>query len=571
MHKCKIMKLSAALLSAMMISSMCIESTYITGNATCEAVVRKVVRRKVVTNREQNQTQIERNINKDFFENNSNNIVESIPKNNTSGSDRISVNDNNNVSRVAGNPIIKPVSRPESNKEGVLLGDVNGDGKVTLTDVSVLKNYLTGQQVSKFNEINADMNGDGNVSITDLSLLKNAIVSGNTANTNQNNVQLLQVVYPAEGLYSLQPYSSPGMELSVEGANTGANANVYITSIGSDRQITPSHQKWYITRIGNSEWYKITAENSGLALNIHNGIAQNGNNITLYPYGGTMHQFRFLNAGNGWYCLQGNVPGQFVLTVENGGKVAGTNVIINQYNASVGQFWKIEKRNSATTVPVKEEVAQRYVDVYRDAALQSIYSGRWIGKGETYTVVQTSGNSLLVNYKSSNGEDRRGWVNKNIREEIDVSNVQVHLETLISEWNGRIWDNRESSKYGIQCKGFASYIFNQLFNTGHIGNTKNIYQISIASKAVKMGVREVAIYNGSNIQDFINMAKAGDFLQMRRSNGKVHSAIFVKKENGQIFVFDANRPFGTNKINYQSYAYNKFANEYSKIGLYSCQ
>ena len=209
--------------------------------------------------------------------------------------------------------------------------------------------------------------------------------------------------------------------------------------------------------------------------------------------------------------------------------------------------------------------------MYRDAALQSIYSGRWIGKGETYTVVQTSGNALLVNYKSSNGEDRRGWVNKNIREEIDVSNVQVHLEALISEWNGRIWDNRESSKYGIECKGFASYIFNQLFNTGHIGSTKNIYQISIASKAVKMGVREVAIYNGSNIQGFINMAKPGDFLQIRRSNGEVHSAIFVKKENGQIFVFDANRPYGTNKINYQSYTYNKFANEYSKIGLYSCQ
>ena len=576
MQKNKIMKLSTILLSAIVASSLCFESFFV-DNSTCEAVVRKVVRRKVVTNRTSNQTQIERNTDNDFFENNSDNIVEEIPAKNTSGNRRINVNDSNNVSRAAGNPVIKPVSRPESNTAEVLLGDVNGDGKVTLTDVSVLKNYLTGQYVSKFNERNADMNGDGNVSITDLSLLKNSIVSGNTTtatnttNTNQNNLQLLQIVYPAEGLYSLQPYSSPGMELSVEGANAGANANVYITDIGSDKQTTPSHQKWYLTRIGNSEWYKITAENSGLALNIHNGIAQNGNNVTLYPYGGTMHQFRFLNAGNGWYCLQGNVPGQFVLTVDNGGSTAGTNVNIHQYNAGVGQCWKLVRRNPATTVAAKEEVAQRYVDVYKDAALQSRYSGRWIGKGETYTVVQASGNALLVNYKSSNGEDRQGWVNKNVREEIDVSNVQAHLEALISEWNGRIWDNRESNKYGIQCKGFASYIFNQLFNTGHIGNTKNIYQINIAPQAAKMGVREVAIYNGGNIQDFINMAKPGDFLQMRRSNGGVHSAIFVKKENGKIFVFDANRPSGTNKINYQSYAYNKFANEYSKIGLYSCQ
>ena len=408
MQKNKIMKLSTILLSAIVASSLCFESFFV-DNSTCEAVVRKVVRRKVVTNRTSNQTQIEQNTDNDFFENNSDNIVEEIPAKNTSGNRRINVNDSNNVSRAAGNPVIKPVSRPESNTAEVLLGDVNGDGKVTLTDVSVLKNYLTGQYVSKFNERNADMNGDGNVSITDLSLLKNSIVSGNTTtatnttNTNQNNLQLLQIVYPAEGLYSLQPYSSPGMELSVEGANAGANANVYITDIGSDKQTTPSHQKWYLTRIGNSEWYKITAENSGLALNIHNGIAQNGNNVTLYPYGGTMHQFRFLNAGNGWYCLQGNVPGQFVLTVDNGGSTAGTNVNIHQYNAGVGQCWKLVRRNPATTVAAKEEVAQRYVDVYKDAALQSRYSGRWIGKGETYTVVQASGNALLVNYKSSNG------------------------------------------------------------------------------------------------------------------------------------------------------------------------
>lgn len=438
MQKNKIMKLSTILLSAIVASSLCFESFFVV-NSTCEAVVRKVVRRKVVTNRTSNQTQIEQNTDNDFFENNSDNIVEEIPAKNTSGNRRINVNDSNNVSRAAGNPVIKPVSRPESNTAEVLLGDVNGDGKVTLTDVSVLKNYLTGQHISKFNERNADMNGDGNVSITDLSLLKNSIVSGNTTtatnttNTNQNNLQLLQIVYPAEGLYSLQPYSSPGMELSVEGANAGANANVYITDIGSDKQTTPSHQKWYLTRIGNSEWYKITAENSGLALNIHNGIAQNGNNVTLYPYGGTMHQFRFLNAGNGWYCLQGNVPGQFVLTVDNGGSTAGTNVNIHQYNAGVGQCWKLVRRNPATTVAAKEEVAQRYADVYKDAALQSRYSGRWIGKGETYTVVQASGNALLVNYKSSNGEDRQGWVNKNVREEIKQPSSTTEWNALVGQ------------------------------------------------------------------------------------------------------------------------------------------
>ena len=583
MHKCKIMKLSAALLSAMIISSMCIENTYITGNTTCEAVVRKVVRRKVVTNRTSNQTQIEQNTDNDFFENNSDNIVEEIPAKNTSGNRRINVNDSNNVSRAAGNPVIKPVSRPESNTAEVLLGDVNGDGKVTLTDVSVLKNYLTGQHISKFNERNADMNGDGNVSITDLSLLKNAIVSGNTSNTNQNNVQLLQVVYPSEGLYSLQPYSSPGMELSVEGANTGANANVYITSIGSDRQTTPSHQKWYITRIGNSEWYKITAENSGLALNIHNGIAQNGNNVTLYPYGGTMHQFRFLNAGNGWYCLQGNVPGQFVLTVDNGGSTAGTNVNIQQYNAGAGQCWKLVRRNPATTVAAKEEVAQRYVDVYKDAALQSRYSGRWIGKGETYTVVQDTGNALLVNYKSSNEEDRQGWVNKNIREEIDVSNIQSHLEALISEWNGKNFNNYKwiSNKYNaIECKGFATYIFDELFSVGKIGVTSNNYKLKNLAKGVyELGSLSNVNGNTNSIVGLLQKAHAGDFIQMYKyrkdQNGNIigttqHSAIFLGIDNKNVHIFDANSD-GHNTIKERYVSISWFVDTTIDISVYSCQ
>ena len=77
MQKNKIMKLSTILLSAIVASSLCFESFFV-DNSTCEAVVRKVVRRKVVTNRTYNQTQIEQNTDNDFFENNSDNIVEEI-------------------------------------------------------------------------------------------------------------------------------------------------------------------------------------------------------------------------------------------------------------------------------------------------------------------------------------------------------------------------------------------------------------------------------------------------------------------------------------------------------------
>ena len=53
----------------------------------------------------------------------------------------------------------------------VVIGDVDGDGKVSIKDVSVLIDHLLGAETEIFIAANADMNGDNAITIADVSKL----------------------------------------------------------------------------------------------------------------------------------------------------------------------------------------------------------------------------------------------------------------------------------------------------------------------------------------------------------------------------------------------------------------
>ena len=59
-------------------------------------------------------------------------------------------------------------------QEGGLIGDVNGDGKVNVSDVSALINMIMG--LTAMNQAAADVNGDGKVNVSDVSALINIIL-----------------------------------------------------------------------------------------------------------------------------------------------------------------------------------------------------------------------------------------------------------------------------------------------------------------------------------------------------------------------------------------------------------
>ena len=58
----------------------------------------------------------------------------------------------------------------------VVIGDVNGDGFINLTDVTLLINYLMGGNPQPFIEDNADINSDGFWNLTDVTLLINLVL-----------------------------------------------------------------------------------------------------------------------------------------------------------------------------------------------------------------------------------------------------------------------------------------------------------------------------------------------------------------------------------------------------------
>ncbi|MBQ2169177.1 MAG: dockerin type I repeat-containing protein, partial [Prevotella sp.] len=57
-----------------------------------------------------------------------------------------------------------------------LLGDLNHDGYVTITDVVLLVNYILGKDDGIVIEAEADINGDTMVNITDVVALTNIIL-----------------------------------------------------------------------------------------------------------------------------------------------------------------------------------------------------------------------------------------------------------------------------------------------------------------------------------------------------------------------------------------------------------
>lgn len=214
------------------------------------------------------------------------------------------------------------------------------------------------------------------------------------------------------GLYSIQPQCAPNSELTVLNASKDRSVPVVIYSKNSQNHKQKSHQKWQVTKLNNG-YYKIIAENSGLALNNHNGSNANGNPITLWDYSGFCQEFRFLDAGNGYYIIQPkNVNG--VLDVSGGGSANNTRIQLFQYNGSAAQKWKLERRNPGEDERYKEwsEWPKCNCDVFENANLTA-KKGR-VDTADPVTVFEETGSSYHIRYKTNSGGMKEGWVTRDI-------------------------------------------------------------------------------------------------------------------------------------------------------------
>lgn len=258
------------------------------------------------------------------------------------------------------------------------------------------------------------------------------------------------------GLYSIQPQCAPNSELTVLNASKDRSVPIVIYSKNSQNHKQKSHQKWQVTKLNNG-YYKITAENSGLSLNNHNGSNANGNPITLWDYSGFCQEFRFLDAGNGYYIIQPkNVNG--VLDVSGGSSANNTKIQLFQYNGSAAQKWKLERREPGEDERYNEwrEWPKRNCDVFENANL-TVKKGR-VDTADPVTVFGETGSSYHIRYKTNSGGMKEGWVTRDIFkkanwEEMFEKSLKLHPQH--SYWQGEAFGAWE-------CHGFALMIANEI-------------------------------------------------------------------------------------------------------------
>lgn len=110
---------------------------------------------------------------------------------------------------------------------GILLGDANGDGSVSLKDVTLIKYYIAQEVVFNAEQLKrSDVNGDGRVTLRDANQIRKYIINRSSFNNEDYN----------QGISSQEPISSDSSQSgsssaeSAESSSTGSNVSSAVRS-----------------------------------------------------------------------------------------------------------------------------------------------------------------------------------------------------------------------------------------------------------------------------------------------------------------------------------------------------
>ena len=226
-----------------------------------------------------------------------------------------------------------------------------------------------------------------------------------------------------------------------------------------------------------------------------------------------------------------------------------------------------------------QATALQKLPVYTDENLTVRSGNEEVWANDKVTVLKANANAYFIRYPVKNGYKER-WVSKAIFEKPQPSPLPEKLQNLIDKWEGKIWQDETTGKGNFQCKDFAAYIFRQMYGVWYIGSTQsksdgNNYKISI-NNPPKVGTRdEIKNLTANSAKNLFANAKAGDFVQMRRSGtGGSHSAIVGEVTNEGVWFFEANAPdsngggYVYNKVKYQFHSWENLAQKNSAMSVY---
>lgn len=135
----------------------------------------------------------------------------------------------------------------------------------------------------------------------------------------------------------------------------GSNANVCISAASPYVS-----QLWHFTRHSDGS-YRIINQQTGAALDVNNASNTSGTNIQTYTSNNTNAQRWFIFNVNGYYVFAPKSSSTRVLDVFNGDTASGTNVQLYTLNSSAAQCFKVEKKSgSYIDMIVKSDIGTNF-------------------------------------------------------------------------------------------------------------------------------------------------------------------------------------------------------------------
>lgn len=332
----------------------------------------------------------------------------------------------------------------------------------------------------------------------------------------------------------------------------------YPTSNGTkDRWVS----KGVFTETIGDGWYRIKPmHDPGHSADALGNQYRDGNNIHLWDnIDCDQQKFYLQNRGNGYFSLQSGYGNRLFVTADGSG--AGANLYTSNWNGSDSQLFRLVS-----------------------------------GGNNSFHIFSKAGNALnfdCAGAGSGNGTNLQLWNSENVNwqkwtlERVNGPSSPTpepnnnKLQELVNQWNGRKWTDGYSrsgnaekrlNSSAIQCKEFASYIFNILYDTGYVGSgstSSNYYNWRLNNTPARVyQVAEVPQTNNAYqareaFRNLFAQAQPGDFIQIKRGSGGAHSAIFVGRTGDGIQWIDANAD-GANSVRLQTYSYDDLVRTTSK-------
>lgn len=206
------------------------------------------------------------------------------------------------------------------------------------------------------------------------------------------------------------------------------------------------------------------------------------------------------------------------------------------------------------------------------------------------TCNRTHAGNPIIQYSWTGGHDPQTFILKRSGTSSSSSTVssasvssteQTILNRLTNMMNGssnsgtyRLNTRYRGPYYSEQCKGFAKSVFERLFgyNIGSTCAKPNNYKLNISTSRTAL-VGSLTYLPGrttSNLRDLFDDARAGDFIQVRRSHSGSHSMIFLSSDSNSVTVYECNVD-GRNGIVKNTYSWQKFRTDNESVSVYTAK